>query len=435
MTHFIKRSKDHLMPTVYILMAICLITTFNCAGISGKRYVENNAFISTYPKMAIQVSPELKYVGEYRGEMFRVSWEWDHLKAKIEQVFHIFLQGGDGDNINKGVVIATFELSEGFHWTSDAIGKSGNYTDLGETEIDGKAWPYFIWRTRNFFGPAKDFVQDQGFSTNQTFLVGAISKVIDHTPGGDALGSIKLAIYYFEDQSQSGFPHITFSDGKPKFIDDFMQRGFNAAQFVRKSDRTPEKAKSKPTNFQRTSKKPSTQTREKRLTYIPKGEKEAKIPTIKLRSTPKPLWESDIEDMIWKHNFYIRNKNDAGYFPNDFVDNGDGTVTDRATGLMWQKAGSPSAMRYWSTQKYVSGLNKQTFAGYNDWRVREPITPRDLIHTMDRCRPHFPAVSLADRVTVRPSLRAWRTVRAMKSALLVTKACRLLCPPCFSSSG
>jgi hypothetical protein len=233
MTDSVEKSKDHLMHTLYIFMAIYLLVTFNCAGISGKRYVENNTFISTYPKTAIKVSPELRYVGEYRGDIFQDTRAWDHLKAKIERVFHIFLQKGDEDNINKGVVIAIFELSEGFHWTSDVVKKPRSAIDSGEIEIYGKAWPYAIWRTSNFFGPAKDFVQDQGFSTNQTFLVGAISKVIDYTPGGDALGNIKLAIYYFEDLKHCGYPHRMFSEGKSKFIDEFIQRAFDAFQFLK----------------------------------------------------------------------------------------------------------------------------------------------------------------------------------------------------------
>ena len=65
------------------------------------------------------------------------------------------------------------------------------------------------------------------------------------------------------------------------------------------------------------------------------------------------------------------------------MDNGDGTVTDRVTGLMWEKGGSPSAMRYWSTKKYVSSLNKQTFAGCDDWRIP---TAEELASLLERER-------------------------------------------------
>ena len=84
--------------------------------------------------------------------------------------------------------------------------------DWGEIKISGKAWPYVIWQTKNFFGPAKDFVQNHGFSTDQPFLVGAISKVIDYSPEADALGNTKMAIYYIEDRRISGSDPAQFMD-------------------------------------------------------------------------------------------------------------------------------------------------------------------------------------------------------------------------------
>jgi hypothetical protein len=222
MTDYRKKYENQFAEAAYLLMAISLALSLSCTTMSEKRYVENNTFISTYPKMAIKVSPELKYVGEYRGDIFQDSRAWDHLKTRIERVFHIFLQKGDENDINKGVVIATFKVSEGFYWTSDSLKKPGSAMDSGEIKIRGKVWTYAVWRTKNFFGPANDFVQDHGFSTNQHFLVGVISKVIDHTPtGGDALGNTKMAIYYIEDQRICG------SD-----LGQFKNRGLKTVQFI-----------------------------------------------------------------------------------------------------------------------------------------------------------------------------------------------------------
>lgn len=47
----------------------------------------------------------------------------------------------------------------------------------------------------------------------------------------------------------------------------------------------------------------------------------------------------------------------------------DGTVTDRRTGLMWQKEGSRWAQPIRPAQGYVKKLNKKKFAGYADWRM------------------------------------------------------------------
>jgi hypothetical protein len=56
-------------------------------------------------------------------------------------------------------------------------------------------------------------------------------------------------------------------------------------------------------------------------------------------------------------------------FVNDFVDNEDGTVTDRATGLMWQKSGSLERLDNRDANKYVKQLISKDFAGYSDWRM------------------------------------------------------------------
>jgi lysozyme family protein len=54
------------------------------------------------------------------------------------------------------------------------------------------------------------------------------------------------------------------------------------------------------------------------------------------------------------------------YGVNDFADNGDGTVTDRATGLTWQKADSVKPMIWEAALAYAEGLS---LAGHDDWRL------------------------------------------------------------------
>jgi adenylate cyclase len=75
-----------------------------------------------------------------------------------------------------------------------------------------------------------------------------------------------------------------------------------------------------------------------KLAYISKTVTSAGI---SLRSEPKFYSDKHIEQVLKKYNFFENDRNAIGSFKNDFVDNGDGTITDRATGLMWQKNGSP----------------------------------------------------------------------------------------------
>lgn len=63
---------------------------------------------------------------------------------------------------------------------------------------------------------------------------------------------------------------------------------------------------------------------------------------------------------------FVRCVRGPAYGQNAFVDNGDGTITDRATGLMWTKADSGRAMPWADALAYAE---KATHAGYDDWRL------------------------------------------------------------------
>jgi hypothetical protein len=55
-----------------------------------------------------------------------------------------------------------------------------------------------------------------------------------------------------------------------------------------------------------------------------------------------------------------------GYGVNDFVDNGDGTIADLATGLMWQKSDDGVTRNWEDALGYAETLD---LAGYTDWRL------------------------------------------------------------------
>ncbi len=61
---------------------------------------------------------------------------------------------------------------------------------------------------------------------------------------------------------------------------------------------------------------------------------------------------------------YVRGN--PAYGRNDFHDNGDGTITDHATGLMWQKVDSGQGMDWGHALSYAANLK---LAGHTDWRL------------------------------------------------------------------
>jgi len=64
--------------------------------------------------------------------------------------------------------------------------------------------------------------------------------------------------------------------------------------------------------------------------------------------------------------FVICVRGNPDYGVNNFVDNGDGTVTDQATGLMWQQDDSGYGMFWEHALAYAESL---TDIGYDDWRL------------------------------------------------------------------
>ncbi len=76
--------------------------------------------------------------------------------------------------------------------------------------------------------------------------------------------------------------------------------------------------------------------------------------------------------------FYVRLcRGNTDYGVNNFVDNGDGTVTDHATGLMWSQDdsgdgvnfGPRSGMTWVAALVWVEQKNAELYLGHNDWRM------------------------------------------------------------------
>jgi len=64
---------------------------------------------------------------------------------------------------------------------------------------------------------------------------------------------------------------------------------------------------------------------------------------------------------------YVRDNSDYGI--NNFTDNGDGTIIDTATGLMWSEDDSGEGMDWKDVLAWVQQNNEENYLGHNDWRL------------------------------------------------------------------
>ncbi len=92
---------------------------------------------------------------------------------------------------------------------------------------------------------------------------------------------------------------------------------------------------------------------------------------------------------------YVRGN--PAYGRNDFRDNGDGTITDRATGLMWQKADSGQGMNWQQALAFAAGFK---LAGHSDWRLPNAKELQSIVdYTRSPTATQSPAISPLFQVT------------------------------------
>lgn len=63
---------------------------------------------------------------------------------------------------------------------------------------------------------------------------------------------------------------------------------------------------------------------------------------------------------------YVRAVRGSAYGNNEFIDNGDGTISDVASGLMWMQNDNGSGVNWEDALAYAKAMD---FAGYTDWRL------------------------------------------------------------------
>jgi hypothetical protein len=70
------------------------------------------------------------------------------------------------------------------------------------------------------------------------------------------------------------------------------------------------------------------------------------------------------------NKLYVRYvRGNPSYGKNDLIDNHDGTITDRATRLMWSKEDSKTGMNWEQALAWVQKMNAEKYLGHGDWRL------------------------------------------------------------------
>lgn len=90
--------------------------------------------------------------------------------------------------------------------------------------------------------------------------------------------------------------------------------------------------------------------------------------------SPEPLPDATDDKTFFV--LYVRGETEYGV--NQFVDNGDGTITDQATGLSWMQTDSQQTLGWGDALAYCEDLS---WAGYEDWRLPNAKELHSIVDT------------------------------------------------------
>ena len=98
--------------------------------------------------------------------------------------------------------------------------------------------------------------------------------------------------------------------------------------------------------------------------------------------------------------FVLCVRGNKNYGKNDFHRNGDGTVTDRASGLIWDQSDSGKPMNWSEALAWVQSMNRQNHLGHNDWRLPNAKELQSLVdYTRSPDASNSPAIDPLFEVT------------------------------------
>jgi hypothetical protein len=80
---------------------------------------------------------------------------------------------------------------------------------------------------------------------------------------------------------------------------------------------------------------------------------------------------------VWQKKYYVQYvRGNTACGMNQLIDNGDGTITDNATGLMWMKSDNGVGILWENALSYAEGFE---YAGYTDWRLPDAKELQSII--------------------------------------------------------
>ena len=321
---------------------ILLLTVFILSCATAPPQISDDGFISSQPNFQVQFhKPIIKKSVESRriedGDLKAYIFSVNNTEGILIQILNVFLSPGAVE----------------FYGSEHVLTNWGCMV-LDPVVIDDRQWIKFVDVINNkvlFTGYFR--IMDQSYIS--------VGRICNASAYAEEIGSFRkgVSLKYGQgklwDESFARTDQL-FSLGMAAPAESQSERPLSAKEIKT----TPEKTKTEP-------ERPSLEKETPKVASIAKDVSDAGV---SLRKEPMEITnEMKIIKMLAKYDFFDNSRNPLGSFVNNLVDNNDGTVTDKTTGLMWQKSGSSARLGNQRANIYIERLNQERFAGYSDWRM------------------------------------------------------------------
>jgi len=174
------------------LCLLILVFLFGCASTSVQVHEDNNTFVSTYPKLTIKMSPEYKYIGEYKYGSSGSSLDAAMSTTRREKVYFFVKSSPNNTRIDRAISIWFMQTSTYWNPASTLIPK--NKKTSGTCELVDKDYKYYT-RFINVSAGRKHtkFVTDKGYVLPNFMFEKSHLRVVG------AKNNILVKINYYED--------------------------------------------------------------------------------------------------------------------------------------------------------------------------------------------------------------------------------------------
>lgn len=224
------------MKRIIVMMAIIMLFCCTIFGCHAKREFVNNSYISSFPKVKVNIDPEFSHWGTYNyvssGSDYYEPTSSNKVNIQMELTLLVPSTIGVSRKYNKGVIIYVHQLlNQGWFYVGSALSASAkNVFNNGVIQIGGHQYEY---ATRLFSSNVYQ-IYEQALQAGLVMPGLLLMKSYAKTYGEN----VRIYINYFEDIANSGIPYDRWFDktrlveAQYKYIEEFEKRASTAFALI-----------------------------------------------------------------------------------------------------------------------------------------------------------------------------------------------------------